>query len=81
MAQINVKVIDGNNISLRVTPLPNNIITLDRGIVGPQGLPGDNNIGGYPIALTSPQNYDALMFLAGSFVNIPQTEIADGGNF
>jgi hypothetical protein len=42
---------------------------------------GGNNIGGYPVSVASPQNYDALMFLNNQWANIPQTEISDGGNF
>jgi hypothetical protein len=41
----------------------------------------NSNIGGYPVNVASPQNYDALMFLNNQWANIPQTEISDGGNF
>lgn len=60
------------------------------GPTGPQGVQGEvgptgpNQIGGYPISLVgAPANYDALMFSSGlaAWTNIPQTEIADGGNF
>lgn len=78
MAQVNVNVQDGNNINLAVTPTPQQTITINRGSVGPAG---PNTIGGYPISITSANNYDALMFLSNQWVNIPQTEIADGGNF
>lgn len=82
MARVNVAVIDSNNVNLQVTPTPNNVIELNRGIVGPPGAPGESNIGGYPINIaTAPQNYDALMFLSGAWTNVPQTEITDGGNF
>jgi hypothetical protein len=82
MANINVTVVDQNNVTLNLTPPTQNTITIDRGITGQPGVPGESNIGGYPITLGSvPQNYDALMFLSGAWTNIPQTEIADGGNF
>jgi hypothetical protein len=42
---------------------------------------GTSTIGGYPVNVASPQNYDALMFLNNEWANIPQTEISDGGNF
>jgi hypothetical protein len=48
---------------------------------GPPGPPGPNSIGGYPIAISNAHDYDALMFLSGSWVNISQEEIVDGGNF
>lgn len=88
---VNVQVQDPNNlkvvvqnpasINAVVTPLPNNVVTLNRGIVGPVGPSGESNIGGYPIQITGAQNYDALMWLSGTWVNVPQTEITDGGNF
>lgn len=82
MANLNVRVQDGNNVNVQVTPLPQQKIEISRGLTGPQGPAGPNNIGGYPIALAgTPQNYDALMFVTGNWTNIPQTEIADGGNF
>lgn len=82
MPNLKVNVIDQNNVNIAVTPTPNQVITIDRGIVGPPGPSGESNIGGYPIALTgTPQNYDALMFVTGAWTNIPQTEISDGGNF
>ena len=82
MANLNVTVIDGNNLNVQVTPLPQQKIEISRGLTGPAGPAGPNAIGGYPIALSgTPQNYDALMFVTGAWTNIPQTEIADGGNF
>lgn len=77
MAQISVKTI-ANNVNIQVTPQARQVINLNRGIPGPAG---PNAIGGYPIVITDAQNYDALMFVANEWVNIPQTEIADGGNF
>lgn len=81
MASLNVTVADSNNIAVQVVPTPNQVITIDRGVAGPSGPAGPNTIGGYPISITSAQNYDALMFVSNQWVNIPQTEIADGGNF
>jgi len=81
MAQISVAVQNSNNIVASVIPTPNNVIQLNRGIVGPVGPSGESNIGGYPIQITGAQNYDALMWLDGEWINVPQTEITDGGNF
>ena len=78
MATLNVNVQDANNLTVQVTPTPRQTIQVSRGVAGP---PGPNTIGGYPISITSAQNYDALMFLSNQWVNIPQTEISDGGNF
>lgn len=79
---MNVTVQDSNNITVDVTPTPTQVITISRGMVGPVGPAGESNIGGYPISLAgSPQNYDALMFVSGAWTNVPQLEIADGGNF
>ncbi len=66
---------------LMVPPTPDQTITIDRGVAGPAGPPGPNSIGGYPISITGAANYDALMFVSNQWVNVPQTEIADGGNF
>jgi hypothetical protein len=81
MAQISVQVQDSNNITAVVVPTPDNVIQLNRGIVGPVGPSGESNIGGYPITITEAQDYDVLMWLGGEWVNTPQTEITDGGNF
>jgi hypothetical protein len=81
MASLNVTVIDANNLNVQVTPTPNQVINIDRGVAGPVGPPGPNSIGGYPISITGAANYDALMFVSNQWVNVPQTEIADGGNF
>ena len=96
MANVNVTVQDGNSlianvetttqvinlnsttITASVTPTPNQVINLDRGIAGP---PGPNAIGGYPISVSNPSNYDALMFLDNEWTNVPQVEITDGGNY
>ncbi|CAB4126302.1 hypothetical protein UFOVP70_46 [uncultured Caudovirales phage] len=83
-----VTVQDANNILLNVqptasvkvavTPTPTQIIQINRGVQGPSG---NDVIGGYTVNINGVQNYDALMFLDNQWVNIPQVEIADGGNF
>ena len=78
MANLNVNVVDGNNLTVEVTPVPTQTIQINRGVAGP---PGPSAIGGYPINVSTLQNYDALMFVSNEWTNIPQTEIADGGNF
>ncbi len=75
---ITANVTNGNNINLQVTPQARQVVNISRGVQGP---PGPNTIGGYPISVATPQNYDALMFLSNQWTNIPQTEIADGGNY
>ena len=68
----------GNNLNEVVTPTPEQVIQINRGVQGPSG---NNNIGGYPVKITDANQYDVLMFGVGEWVNTPQTEIADGGNF
>ena len=75
---MNVNVIDGNNLTVQVTPVPKQTIQINRGVAGKDG--GDK-IGGYPVVITDANPYDVLMFGVGEWVNTPQTEIADGGNF
>ncbi len=86
-----VNVLDGNNITaaiqsgseinVQVTPQARQVVNVGPDVAGPAGPPGPNTIGGYPISITSAANYDALMFVSNQWVNVPQTEIADGGNF
>lgn len=76
--QAKITVGDSNNIRVAVTPVSQTVISIPRGFAGP---PGPNAIGGYSINITDIANYDALMFLEDEWVNIPQTEITDGGNF
>lgn len=68
----------GNELTVQVVPTATQTIQINRGVQGP---PGPNTIGGYPISIVGAQNYDALMFVSNQWTNIPQTEIADGGNF
>lgn len=83
MATLSVTVQDSNNLVARVVPTPNNIIQVNRGIVGPMGPPGPatSDIGGYPVEITDAQNRDVLMWMTGTWVNVNQTEVTDGGNF
>lgn len=91
MANLNISTSSGNAVTVKVSPvanqivqvttIPNQIVQINRGVQGAQGPAGPNNIGGYPINVSSPQNLDALMFQSNAWVNIPQTEISDGGNF
>ena len=65
---VNVQVQDPNNLKLVVqnpasinaviTQLPDNVIQLNRGIVGPVGPSGESNIGGYPIVISDANNSD-----------------------
>jgi hypothetical protein len=68
----------GNNISVQVIPTPKQVVQINRGV---KGADGGDNIGGYPVSITGAQQYDVLMFGVNEWVNTPQTEIADGGNF
>ena len=78
MANLNVKVQDANNIKVEVTPVPKQIIQINRGV---QGASGNSKIGGYPVNIIDAQQYDVLMFGVGEWVNTPQTEVTDGGNY
>ena len=78
MANLNVVVQDANNINVQVTPVPRQVIQINRGVKGDDG---NSTIGGYPVNVTNAQRYDVLMFGVGEWVNTPQTEVTDGGNF
>ena len=78
MANLNVQVQDGNNISVAVTATPKQSIVIDRGIAGPAG---PNAIGNYGFNIQNLQPKDVLMFGGAAWENTPQTEITDGGNF
>lgn len=75
------------NIIANVIPTPDQIININRGVAGPPGPPGPpgpsgtNNIGGYPINVNNPAYGDVVMFVVNEWVNVPQTEITDGGSF
>lgn len=78
MSNINVTVQDSNNLNVEVTPTPAQTINIYRGMVGPAG---PNSIAGYGFEITDLTAYDVLMFGGSSWVNTPQTEVTDGGNF
>ncbi len=48
---------------------------------GPRGADADGKIGGYNVNLNNPQNLDVLQFQSQEWVNSPQTNLTDGGNF
>jgi hypothetical protein len=68
----------GNEVNVQVTPTPRQTIQINRGV---KGADGGDNIGGYPVVITAVQPQDVIMFGTNEWVNTPQTEIADGGNF
>lgn len=51
------------------------------GEVGPQGPPGEANVGGLPVELTDPAIGDVLAIGDGKIINIKQPTLVDGGNF
>lgn len=54
----------------------------DKGDTGATGAPGPNAIGGYSIALNgTPGDGDVLAFQSNQWVNNPQANLTDGGNF
>lgn len=53
----------------------------DKGDKGDQGDPGPSGVGGYVAVITNPQNGDVLAFSSNKWVNNPQANITDGGNF
>jgi hypothetical protein len=82
--QTDISVTQQNNINVEVTPVGKTEITIDRGLIGPQGPVGPSggtDIGGYPVVITGAQNFDALMFVSNEWINVNQLEISDGGNF
>ncbi len=81
MANLNINVTDGNNLTVEVTPVPSQTIQINRGVAGPAGPAGPNSIAGYPINCNSLILHDVLMFGSNEWVNTNQTEITDGVNF
>jgi len=54
----------------------------DQGEPGETGAPGPNLIGGFPIQLSgSLSDGDVLAFSSNQWVNNPQANLVDGGNF
>lgn len=68
----------GNTVNVQVTPVAKQVVQINRGV---KGADGGDKIGGYPVNITGANPYDVLMFGVGEWVNTPQTEISDGGNF
>lgn len=53
-----------------------------KGAKGDQGLPGTGvTVGGYNVAVDSPQEADVLYFSGGQWINEPSEDLVDGGNF
>lgn len=75
---VSLNVQGGNSLNVEVTPVATQVVQINRGVQGPSGA---DTIGGYPVHITSANPYDVLMFGVGEWVNTPQTEISDGGNF
>lgn len=75
---ITANITSGNSVNVQVTPVARQIVQINRGV---QGRSGGDVIGGYPVNITSANQYDVLMFGVGEWVNTPQTEVTDGGNF
>lgn len=75
---ITANISGGNNINLQVTPTPRQVVQINRGV---QGRSGGDLIAGYPVVMSDIQRNDVVMFGTNEWVNVNQTEIADGGNF
>lgn len=75
---LSVNVQGGNRVNVEVTPVPKQVIQINRGVSGPAG---NDNIAGYPVVMANIQQRDVIMFGVNQWNNVPQTEIADGGNF
>lgn len=52
-----------------------------RGPQGIQGIPGSNEIGGFPVVVTGAQENDLLQLKSGTWQNTPRETVTDGGNF
>ena len=58
MANLNVNVTDGNNLTVQVTPVPRQVIQINRGTGGG----GNNNlIAGYHVVMRNIQYRDVVM--------------------
>jgi len=90
-AQSSVVIINDNNVSIDITkqePAVIEVSLVNSGPAGPAGPKGDkgdpgdtNSIGGFPIVISDPSTYDVIAFSGGAFVNVPQTNLTDGGNY
>ena len=54
---------------------------ISEGIQGPPGPPGNNYLGGFQVAVSSPRQGDVISFANGQFINQPAASLTDGGNF
>jgi hypothetical protein len=52
-----------------------------KGDKGDQGIPGPNEIGGFPVAVSGAQENDTLLLKSWEWKNTPQEALTDGGNF
>lgn len=78
-----IEIVDAGS-TVEVTQVKNVVEVTEVGIQGPRGPkgdPGDNTIGGYGINIDGLTTGDVLQFGGSAWVNTPQTEITDGGNF
>lgn len=75
---LSVNVQSGAKLNVEVTPVPKQVVQINRGV---QGASGNDNIAGYPVVMANIQQKDVIMFGVNQWNNVPQTEIADGGNF
>lgn len=60
---------------------PQLIEIVERGPQGPQGPPGNASIGGYDVNIEDVASGDVLAFSGSSWINKPQEQLTDGGNF
>jgi hypothetical protein len=90
MSQVTVEVIrsvieiEDNGSTVEIAQVKNVVEITEVGIQGAKGDkgdPGDNYIGGYGVDLQGLAVGDVLQFGGAAWVNTPQTEITDGGNF
>ena len=89
--QSSVVIVDGNSVSIDI--VNEQLIDIEVSLVnagpqgpqGPQGAKGDpgdtNSIAGYPVVISDPSTYDVIAFSGGSFINRPQVDLTDGGNY
>lgn len=57
-------------------------LVLPKGDKGDTGSSGDaGSLGGYPVMISNPSENDVISYVGGSFINKPQTDITDGGNY
>ena len=81
---VSIDIINQDPVSIEVSLVNSG----PQGAQGPQGEKGDKGdpgdattLGGVPVVITSPSNYDVIQYVSGNFVNRPQSDITDGGNY